>query len=288
LFKKYIYKIKFLKIKTRTGSNLPASSSMPDSIQRFIQSRRAEFDAAQPDPACWDSVEKALRRRQNADALERFLLDHRFLLDAAETGWNRLAAQPAPTATDPLEDYLLQKRGDLDAALPSGTIWRRIEAELPIEKPAGGALRALPWGRALLRAAAAVALLLTGAGLGIWYAGTTNNRAAQGLSLSELSPEYAELERYYQHDIAGKKEKLAEFAGYRDQELLADLQQMDKIMEELQRELADVPPANREKVVHAMIENYQAKAAILQRVLEYLQQSSTSRSKNYNHDPQHI
>jgi hypothetical protein len=261
---------------------------MPDSIQRFIQSRRAEFDAAQPDPACWDSVEKALRRRQNADALERFLLDHRFLLDAAETGWNRLAAQPAPTATDPLEDYLLQKRGDLDAALPSGTIWRRIEAELPIEKPAGGALRALPWGRALLRAAAAVALLLTGAGLGIWYAGTTNNRAAQGLSLSELSPEYAELERYYQHDIAGKKEKLAEFAGYRDQELLADLQQMDKIMEELQRELADVPPANREKVVHAMIENYQAKAAILQRVLEYLQQSSTSRSKNYNHDPQHI
>lgn len=264
---------------------------MPDSIQRFIQSRRAEFDAAQPDPACWDSVEKALRRRQNADALERFLLDHRFLLDAAEpseTGWNRLAAQPAPTATDPLEDYLLQKRGDLDAALPSGTIWRRIEAELPTEKPAGGALRAFPWGRALLRAAAAVALMLTGAGLGIWYAGTTNNRAAQGLSLSELSPEYAELERYYQHDIAGKKEKLAEFAGYRDQEVLADLQQMDKIMEELQRELADVPPANREKVVHAMIENYQAKAAILQRVLEYLQQSSTSRSKYYNHDPQHI
>jgi hypothetical protein len=265
---------------------------MSDPIQRYIQSRRAEFDAAQPDPACWDSVEKALRRRQNADALEHFLLDHRLLLDAAEppaTVWNRLAAQLAPTATDPLEDYLLQNRGDLDAALPSGTIWRRIEAALPTEKLAGGSgLRALPWSRALLRAAAAVALLLTGAGLGIWYAGTTNNRAAQGLSLSELSPEYAELERYYQHDIAGKKEKLAEFAGYRNQELLADLQQMDKIMEELQRELADVPPANREKVVHAMIENYQAKAAILQRVLEYLQQSSTSRSKNYNHDPQHI
>jgi hypothetical protein len=267
---------------------------MLDPIQRFIQRRRADFDAAQPDPARWDAVEKALHRRQDADALERFLLDHRFLLDAAEPparAWNRLEARLETTANDPLEHFIRQNRETLDAAMPPETGWNQLAERLPTEKIAGGStspMRALHWGRALLRAAAAVALLLTGAGLGIWYAETTDNQAAQGLSLGELSPEYAELERYYQNDIAGKKEKLAEFAAYRDPELLADLQQMDNIMEELQRELADVPPANREKVVRAMIENYQAKAAILQRVLEYLQQSSTSRSKNYNHDPQHI
>jgi hypothetical protein len=261
-------------------------------MHRFIQRHRADFDAAQPDPQLWDAVEKALHRRQDADALERFLLEHGFLLDAAEppaTAWNRLAAQLEATATDPLEDFIRQNRDDLDAMPPPARGWEPVAKQLPMGKTtAGSPLRALPWGRALLRTAAAIALLLTGAGLGIWYAGTTGPQAAQGRSLSELSPEYAELERYYQNDIAGKKEKLAEFAAYRDPELLADLQQMDKIMEELQRELADVPPANREKVVRAMIENYQAKAAILQRVLEYLQQSSTSRAKNYNHDPQHI
>ncbi|MGI9158307.1 MAG: hypothetical protein ACR2K1_00995 [Saprospiraceae bacterium] len=266
-------------------------------MHRFIQRYRADFDAAQPDPNLWDAVEKALHRRQDADALERFLLDHRFLLDAAEppvTAWNRLAAQLEATAKYPLEDFIRQNREMLDAAMPPETGWNQLAERLPAEKAekiAGGStspMRALHWSRHLLRAAAAVTLLLMGVGLGIWYAETTDNRVAQDLSLGELSPEYAELERYYQNDIAGKKEKLAEFAAYRDPELLADLQQMDKIMEELQRELAYVPPANREKVVRAMIENYQAKAAILQRVLEYLQQSSTSRSKNYNYEPQHI
>ncbi len=45
-------------------------------------------------------------------------------------------------------------------------------------------------------------------------------------------------------------------------------------MEQLRQELAIVPPGNREQVVRAMIENYKAKTAILQRVLERLEESA--------------
>ena len=88
--------------------------------------------------------------------------------------------------------------------------------------------------------------------------------------MADVSPEYAELERHYEHDITDKKEKLATFTGSQSADVLQDLDQLDRIMEELRRELADVPPGNRQQVVRAMIENYKAKTAILQRVLEHL------------------
>jgi hypothetical protein len=44
-------------------------------------------------------------------------------------------------------------------------------------------------------------------------------------------------------------------------------------MLELRGELANVPPGNREQVVRAMIDNYKAKAAILERVLERLEKA---------------
>jgi hypothetical protein len=63
---------------------------------------------------------------------------------------------------------------------------------------------------------------------------------------------------------------LASIRGSQPAEVRADLEQLDKAMEELRLELANVPPGNREQVVRAMIENYQAKLIILKRVLERL------------------
>jgi hypothetical protein len=270
---------------------------MSDPIKIFIQQHRNAFDAALPDAHRWKGIEKVLQRWPEADGLERCLLGDRILLDTADVPdsvWAGIQAQLDSTATrqaaDPLEQFILQHREALDSEAPDGELWSKISPVLPETKggSTGGArIVSFSWGRTLLRAAAAITLLLTGAGLGIWYTGQSN-QSAQGLSLSEVSSEYAELERYYQGDIAVKKEKLASFAGYRDEEVLNDLQQMDKIMEELQRDLANVPPANREKVVRAMIENYKAKAAILQRVLEHLQNTTLNNSNSSNNEIENI
>ena len=60
---------------------------------------------------------------------------------------------------------------------------------------------------------------------------------------------------------------------------MQDIEQLDKIMDELRRELASVPEGNRQQVVRAMIENYKSKTAILQRVLEHLEENQ-NRGKN--------
>jgi hypothetical protein len=92
--------------------------------------------------------------------------------------------------------------------------------------------------------------------------------------MSDVSGEYKELEQFYQRDITVKREKLATFTGSQPAEVGEDLEHLDEIMAELRRDLADVPPGNREQVIRAMIENYKAKMAILQRVLERLEQSN--------------
>jgi hypothetical protein len=133
------------------------------------------------------------------------------------------------------------------------------------------------WQRSILRAAASIALLLTGVGLGLWYA-HHDEKAIAGMAMSDVSHEYAELEQYYQRDIAGKQVKLSSFSGSQPAEVHEDLDQLDDMMAELRQELANVPEGNKEQVVRAMIENYKAKTAILQRVLERLEQTKTTNS----------
>jgi hypothetical protein len=123
-----------------------------------------------------------------------------------------------------------------------------------------------------MRMAASLALLIAGIGGGIWY--ERNGNATEGMAMSDVSGEYKELEQFYQRDITVKREKLATFTGSQPAEVGEDLEHLDEIMAELRRDLADVPPGNREQVIRAMIENYKAKMAILQRVLERLEQSN--------------
>ena len=66
------------------------------------------------------------------------------------------------------------------------------------------------------------------------------------------------------------------------------MQQIDLAMQELRAELTDVPPGNREQVVRAMIENYKAKTAILQRVLERLEPTKTDQNDKKYHETKHI
>ncbi|MDO8368855.1 MAG: hypothetical protein Q7T20_18810 [Saprospiraceae bacterium] len=246
---------------------------MKNTINIFIQQHRDAFDAAMPGTHGWPGLERMLERLPDSDALERQLMCDRVLLDTAlpsdlvwagiEKDLDRLIQH-----TD-LESFIKQNREAFDAELPSGQAWENITGSLP--KPKAIKVH-IGWQGSIMRIAASLALLVAGIGGGIWYERQGN--AASAMAMSEVSGEYKELEQYYQRDISVKREKLATFTGSQAAEVGQDLEQLDEIMEQLRRELADVPPGNREQVVCAMIENYKAKTAILKRVLDRLEESN--------------
>ncbi len=256
---------------------------MKDKLQEFIQANRHAFDPATPGEQVWSSVRRTLERLPSAGAAERFVLLHRALLDTAEPPegvWADIEKNLSPA--DPLESFIRGNRDAFDLETPDLRVWAGVEQAVKKapEERTGNPLK-ISWNRHLLRAAAAIALLITGAGLGLWYAGASK-AGAGGMTLAQVSNEYAELEGFYQRDIAVKQQKLVAFTGNSGGDVQEDLHQLDAVMAELQQELANVPPGNREQVVRAMIENYKAKAAILERVLERVQGQNTSPETKIN------
>lgn len=246
---------------------------MSDLIKIFIQQNRDAFDTEKPGAHGWTSVEKTLDRLPSADGLEKYLMVNRILLDTEETPDNVWAGieyhlDKCQKTTD-IERFICENRESLDTEIPDLRVWAGVSATLPATS-AKAKIIPLNWQRNLLRIAASIALLLTGLSAGIWYAGSNHNA---GMAMADVSPEYAELENHYEHDITNKKAKLATFTGSQSADVLQDLDQLDRIMQELRQELANVPPGNRQQVVRAMIENYKAKTAILQRVLEHLEEN---------------
>lgn len=258
---------------------------MTDQLQAFIRQNRQAFDTAEPDKGLWRNTERLFEQACAAQGAERFVLLNRPLLDTAEPPpgvWENIEKQLDGRASgdDPLETFIRQNRTGFDSVAPDPRLWADIEkavaprAATPSQPP----LR-ISWTRQLLRVAAALALLVTGAGLGIWYQSAGHGPSA-GMKLGDVSAEYAELESFYRRDISDKQQKLVAFTANQGADVAEDLHQLDDVMADLQRELASVPPGNREQVVRAMIENYKAKAAILERVLERVEgQQSQPKTK---------
>ncbi len=243
--------------------------SNSSNIEQYIRQHREAFDYATPNQGVWACIEKSLDRMPAANSLEQQIFLQRPLFDSAtptDAVWQRIEQQLNGRSNHTLEGFIRANRDAFDTHSPDEQLWTAIE------KSIGGKTAKVVqvhWQRTLMRIAAAAVLLIAGVNIGIWYA---NSSGQPGMALSDVSKEYAELEQYYQRDISAKKEKLASFATYQDAGVTEDLLQMDNVMNELRNELAKVPPGNREKVVRAMIENYKAKAAILGRVLEHLEQ----------------
>lgn len=243
---------------------------MNDQIKIFIQEHRHAFDAEKPGAHGWKSVEKTLDRLKTADGVERYVMLNRILLDTEnvpDTVWTGIDEHLEKCRqTTALERFICENREGFDTETPDLRVWSEISGALPETKPTAKRI-GIGWQRNLLRVAASIALLVVGVGAGIWYARSSGE---SGMAMAEVSQEYAELEKYYEHDITDKKEKLAMFTGSQSADVMQDIDQLDRVMAELRQELANVPPGNRQQVVRAMIENYKAKAAILQRVLEHL------------------
>lgn len=248
-------------------------STKKDYIEQYIELHTEAFNSAETPGCGWEALDRVLDRVKG-DEMARFVAANRLEFDTEdcpESVWARVEETlPANISKlpqeDSLESFIQKNREAFDHETPDLRIWEQLSKE----KKQAPALR-ISWTRQLIRSAAAIGLLIAGVGIGMWYSSSQQKQLA-GMRMSDVSPEYAELESHFERDIESKKASLAKFTSNGSStEVFNDLTQMDNIMEDLRRELADVPPGNREEVVRAMIENYKTKAKVLERVLKALE-----------------
>ena len=175
---------------------------------------------------------------------------------------------------DNLEKFIHENRAEFDREIPSLKVWAAIDKAISpeeVDKPTAKPRRL--WRHAWIAASIAF-LLATGAFIGLQMGTDPQSEIA---SLSDYSSEYAEMEVYYQTQI---QKKVAQLARYDDITVGEDLKQVDEFMQELKQELQEAPKGNEEKIINAMIDNYQTKINILERVLERIQSTNQENLKS--------
>ena len=166
---------------------------------------------------------------------------------------------------DNLEQFIADNRTDFDQAIPSLKVWANIEKEIhPAPK------RWTKWWN--MGIAASIVFLL---GIGTLIGLNLNSPPSDALAiLGPESTEYLEMEKYYQNQV---RQKTAQLASYKfDGAVVEDMAQIDIFLSELKNELQHAVKGSEEQIVSAMINNYQTKLAILERVLERIKSTQDS------------
>ncbi len=174
---------------------------------------------------------------------------------------------------DNLEQFIRDNREEFDTAVPSLKIWAELDKQLP-QAPAKPVAKRISI-RRFLSIAAAVTLLI-GFGIGIGFSLSSNPNDGV-ITLSDISPEYAEVEQYYATQV---NNQLAQLASYQatTPAMQADLAELDQWVQDLQKELSIVPKSKEEAVVNDIIDLYKTKVAILEKFLDSIQSSNQKNS----------
>ncbi|MEN9609701.1 MAG: hypothetical protein RLZZ628_515 [Bacteroidota bacterium] len=180
--------------------------------------------------------------------------------------------------SDQIEDWIAEHRAALDTkAIPKG-LWDRIQNNLDEKVPATR-LIVLPkptyksWYRA---AAAAILLLGVGMGAGWWMRDNQRVTPTTIASNMKFSDDLITAEKFYDEKINIKVAELE--ARNPDPSVMADLKQLDEVQIELRHELEIAPRSSHEEILKTLMENYQNKLSILERVLEYSEQNVKNKS----------
>lgn len=136
--------------------------------------------------------------------------------------------------------------------------------------------------------AAAVAILVVLSGL--WVYDNVGTKTPDGIALSEISPEYGEVEMYYTHLVNQKYQEIDQFQFLDSTQkvmLVRELSEMDSIYENLKQDLTTNP--NDQRVINAMIQHYQLKVEVMNQILNQLQNAQEiNKQKSEYHESTNI
>lgn len=174
---------------------------------------------------------------------------------------------------DQLEKFVSDNRTEFDREVPNLKVWANIEKEInPPPK------RWTMWWN--MGIAASVVFLL---GIGTIIGMNLNTPKQDAIAiLGEESEEYLEMQKFYQSQV---QEKVAQLANYNmDATVSEDMEQIDDFLEELKQELNNAVKGSEEQIINAMINNYQTKLAILERVLQRVKSTKQDSNKKDKDD----
>jgi len=174
-----------------------------------------------------------------------------------------------------LDKILQENRSVLDSHEPDEGHFERFESKL-IDFHA----KKNTFSFSYLLKAAAVAVLVVLSGL--WVYDNINTRTSnQGIALSEVSPEYNEVEIYYTQLVNQKYNELNQFQFIDSAQksiLMQELTEMDDMYEVLKKDLTTNP--NDERVINAMIKHYQLKVEVMNQIVHQLEQAKNINNQN--------
>lgn len=176
-----------------------------------------------------------------------------------------------------LDKIIQENRQDFDSFEPNFGHFDRFEQKLvEFNKKK----KTFTIGYMLKAAVVAVLVVLSG----LWVYDNVQQRTNRGIALSEISPEYGEVEMYYTHLVNQKYGEInqSQLDSTQKSIMLKELSEMDSIYENLKKDLSTNPSDKR--VINAMIQHYQLKVEVMNQILNQLQQAQNinkQKSENY-------
>jgi hypothetical protein len=175
-----------------------------------------------------------------------------------------------------IDDIIRNNKDFFEDAEPSEGHFERFSRKLEMRFQISAPKRSIvPY----LLKAAVVTLLVTLSSLWTWdhFIRPDSSR----MTLSEVSPQYKEVENYYIHQVSIMESEIIDIDlnNNRGQKsmLLDEMKSMDSVYVSLQKELKANP--GDERIINAMIEHYQSKLELMTYIVNQLK---TIRSENQN------
>ena len=180
-----------------------------------------------------------------------------------------------------IEDIIRKSRSGFDDREPSDGHFERFSFRLATRLHAGKAKRSIvPY----LLKAAVVTLLVTLSSLWTFDHFVRPNLKTK-MTLSEVSPEYREVERYYVQQVnfmEGEFTSLNLSTPEQKETLMKEMASMDSVYVELQKELRANPDDQR--IIDAMIKHYQTKIEVMSYILDQLKEIKAETVNPVSHE----
>ena len=186
-----------------------------------------------------------------------------------------------------IDEIIRNNRELFNKAEPEEGHFNRFVAKLKQQKRKNYSLTSFTF----LLKAASIAILVTLSFLWTYDNLIKPSSENSGITLSEVSDEYREVEVYYKQQVNLKYGQISNMDIFSDSIhksiLLKELSDMDSIYTNLQDELKSNPKDKR--IINAMIEHYQLKVDVMNQILLQLEQiKNENLTKNENHESNQI
>lgn len=173
-----------------------------------------------------------------------------------------------------LDKIVQENRQEFDIYEPNEGHFERFEQKL---KTISGKKKSFTFGYILKAAVISLLVVLSG----LWVYDNLESKTNQGIALSEISPEYGEVEMYYTHLVNQKFNEINQCQTLDSTQkimLTHELTEMDSIYETLKMDLTTNPTDQR--IINAMIQHYQLKVEVMSQILKQLQQAQNINKRN--------